>query len=208
MTPPARLHMSLRRHDAELSPSILRHLARLRLRLYTVRVRIALAQINPTVGDFSGNSAKIIDYSLRAKSAGVDLVLFPGTERLRLSAARPGRAPVVRRAQPPGCGRDCPPDKRNLRDLRSGHTGELDDRKVGLELRRPASRRQDCRHSIEAAVADLRRLRRDAQLRSRRQAGRSSTLTVLHARSPSAKTPGTTRTSGTAACTASIRWKT
>ncbi len=40
-------------------------------------MRIALAQINPTVGDFSGNSAKIIDYSLRAKSAGVDLVMFP-----------------------------------------------------------------------------------------------------------------------------------
>ena len=52
-------------------------MARLRLRLYTDSVRIALAQINPTVGDFSGNSAKIIDYSLRAKSAGVDLVLFP-----------------------------------------------------------------------------------------------------------------------------------
>ena len=40
-------------------------------------MRIALAQINPTVGDFSGNSAKIIDYSLRAKGAGIDLVLFP-----------------------------------------------------------------------------------------------------------------------------------
>ena len=40
-------------------------------------MRIALAQINPTVGDFPGNSAKIIDYSLRAKSAGVDLVFFP-----------------------------------------------------------------------------------------------------------------------------------
>jgi NAD+ synthase (glutamine-hydrolysing) len=52
-------------------------LARLRLRLYTVNVRIALAQINPTVGDFSGNSRKIIDYSLRATSAGADLVLFP-----------------------------------------------------------------------------------------------------------------------------------
>ena len=40
-------------------------------------MRIALAQINPTVGDFRGNAAKIIDYSLRAKSAGVDLILFP-----------------------------------------------------------------------------------------------------------------------------------
>ena len=52
-------------------------MAQLRLRLYTVSVRIALAQINPTVGDFKGNSAKIIDYSLRAKDAGVDLILFP-----------------------------------------------------------------------------------------------------------------------------------
>jgi len=40
-------------------------------------VRIALAQINPTVGDFPGNSAKIIDYAQRANSAGIDLVLFP-----------------------------------------------------------------------------------------------------------------------------------
>lgn len=52
-------------------------MARLGLRRYTGSVRIALAQINPTVGDFSGNSAKIIDYALRAKGAGVDLVLFP-----------------------------------------------------------------------------------------------------------------------------------
>ncbi len=52
-------------------------MARLQPHRYTVRVRIALAQINPTVGDFNGNSAKIIDFSRRAKSAGVDLVLFP-----------------------------------------------------------------------------------------------------------------------------------
>ena len=52
-------------------------MAWLRLPRYTDKVRIALAQINTTVGDFDGNSAKIIDYSIRAKSAGVDLVLFP-----------------------------------------------------------------------------------------------------------------------------------
>ncbi len=40
-------------------------------------MRIALGQINPTIGDFRGNSAKIIDYARRAKSAGVDLILFP-----------------------------------------------------------------------------------------------------------------------------------
>jgi NAD+ synthase (glutamine-hydrolysing) len=40
-------------------------------------VKIALGQINPTVGDFSGNAAKIIDYSRRAQASGAGLVLFP-----------------------------------------------------------------------------------------------------------------------------------
>jgi NAD+ synthase (glutamine-hydrolysing) len=40
-------------------------------------VKIALGQINPTVGDFSGNAAKIIDFSRRAQAAGAGLILFP-----------------------------------------------------------------------------------------------------------------------------------
>lgn len=40
-------------------------------------MKIALGQINPTVGDFGGNSAKIIAYAQRAKSAGAGLILFP-----------------------------------------------------------------------------------------------------------------------------------
>jgi NAD+ synthase (glutamine-hydrolysing) len=40
-------------------------------------VRIALGQINTTVGDFSGNSQKIIDYARQARTAGADLILFP-----------------------------------------------------------------------------------------------------------------------------------
>jgi NAD+ synthase (glutamine-hydrolysing) len=40
-------------------------------------VRIALGQINTVVGDFSGNSAKIIEYSQRARRGGADLILFP-----------------------------------------------------------------------------------------------------------------------------------
>lgn len=40
-------------------------------------MRIALGQINPTVGDFSGNAAKIIDAARRAQGAGASLVLFP-----------------------------------------------------------------------------------------------------------------------------------
>jgi NAD+ synthase (glutamine-hydrolysing) len=40
-------------------------------------VRIALGQINTVVGDFSGNSAKIIEYAQKARSADLDLILFP-----------------------------------------------------------------------------------------------------------------------------------
>jgi len=40
-------------------------------------VRIALGQVNPTVGDFAGNAAKIVDYARRAQAVGASLILFP-----------------------------------------------------------------------------------------------------------------------------------
>ncbi|MFZ0860512.1 MAG: NAD+ synthase [Candidatus Sulfotelmatobacter sp.] len=40
-------------------------------------MKIALGQINPTVGDFSGNAAKIVDFSHRAQAAGAGMILFP-----------------------------------------------------------------------------------------------------------------------------------
>jgi NAD+ synthase/NAD+ synthase (glutamine-hydrolysing) len=40
-------------------------------------VRIALGQINTTIGDFAGNSAKILSYSQRARELGAELILFP-----------------------------------------------------------------------------------------------------------------------------------
>ncbi|HWR13806.1 MAG TPA: NAD+ synthase [Terriglobales bacterium] len=40
-------------------------------------MKIALGQINTTIGDFSGNTAKIIDYSRRAQAAGAEVILFP-----------------------------------------------------------------------------------------------------------------------------------
>jgi NAD+ synthase (glutamine-hydrolysing) len=46
-------------------------------RRYTGRVKIALAQINPTVGDFVGNASKIVRYSQQAREAGAEIVLFP-----------------------------------------------------------------------------------------------------------------------------------
>jgi len=39
--------------------------------------RLALAQINPTVGDIPGNTAKILDYLEQAREAQADLVAFP-----------------------------------------------------------------------------------------------------------------------------------
>jgi NAD+ synthase (glutamine-hydrolysing) len=40
-------------------------------------VKIALGQINPTVGDFQGNSAKMIRFADLAQKAGAGLILFP-----------------------------------------------------------------------------------------------------------------------------------
>jgi NAD+ synthase (glutamine-hydrolysing) len=40
-------------------------------------VKIALAQINPTVGDFTGNTSKILEFAARAEEQGADLVVFP-----------------------------------------------------------------------------------------------------------------------------------
>jgi NAD+ synthase (glutamine-hydrolysing) len=40
-------------------------------------VKIALGQINPTVGDFSGNVAKMIEFARRAQSNGAGLIMFP-----------------------------------------------------------------------------------------------------------------------------------
>jgi NAD+ synthase (glutamine-hydrolysing) len=40
-------------------------------------LRIALAQIDPTVGDLDGNAAKIAEWIGRAASAGADLAIFP-----------------------------------------------------------------------------------------------------------------------------------
>jgi NAD+ synthase (glutamine-hydrolysing) len=40
-------------------------------------LRVAVAQIDTTVGDFSGNSEKIVAFGRRAEKEGADLVLFP-----------------------------------------------------------------------------------------------------------------------------------
>ncbi|GAB7101585.1 NAD+ synthase [Thermobifida fusca] len=41
------------------------------------QLRLAMAQVNPTVGDLEGNSDLIVDYTRRAADAGAHLVVFP-----------------------------------------------------------------------------------------------------------------------------------
>lgn len=40
-------------------------------------MKIALGQINPTIGDFTGNSKKIIEFSRQALTLGAEMILFP-----------------------------------------------------------------------------------------------------------------------------------
>lgn len=40
-------------------------------------MKIALAQINTTVGDITGNVQKMLDYACRAKEAGAELIIYP-----------------------------------------------------------------------------------------------------------------------------------
>ena len=40
-------------------------------------LRVALAQINTTIGDFDGNVGKIAAFAVRARDAGADVVAFP-----------------------------------------------------------------------------------------------------------------------------------
>ena len=44
--------------------------------LYKRGMKIALAQLNYTIGDFDGNTAKIIESINKAKTASADLVVF------------------------------------------------------------------------------------------------------------------------------------
>src|SRR5262249_20180281 len=43
----------------------------------TSRLRIALAQLNPIVGDLDGNAAKLVATRARAARDGADVVVFP-----------------------------------------------------------------------------------------------------------------------------------
>ena len=121
-----------------------------------------------------------------------------------LSASRSGGASLLRRPQSRNRREDCPRDPRHRRHLRPRDSCSLRNRQVRHELGCAVAGRQDRLPAIEDAIAHLRRLRRDAQLRACQESG-----LVLLLRQPDGahhlpKTPGTTRCSGPSACTRSI----
>ena len=61
-------------------------------------MRVALAQINPTVGDIDGNAAKVAEWIGRAREEGADLVDLPRALHPRL----PGRGPLPEAPLPRG----------------------------------------------------------------------------------------------------------
>jgi hypothetical protein len=44
---------------------------------HAMTVKVAIAQINSTVGDLAGNRARIVEFSRRAAAQGADIVLTP-----------------------------------------------------------------------------------------------------------------------------------
>ncbi len=74
-------------------------------------LRVALAQINPTVGDIEGNAAKIARASRRARDEGAALVVFPELAPHGLPAGGPAAEdalPRRRRRRARGAGRRGP----------------------------------------------------------------------------------------------------
>ena len=82
----------------------------------SARIAVALAQINPVLGDIEGNAGLIREARARAAAAGADLVLLPELcvvgyppEDLVLKPAvcraRPARGRAARRATPPTAAR-------------------------------------------------------------------------------------------------------
>ena len=125
-------------------------------------MRLALAQINPTVGDLDGNRALILDRLEQAREAGADLVVFPELavtgyppEDLLL---RPG---FVRAAE------------RSLEQIARAARGIVAARRHAALRPRPLQRVRGLQRRRgegareEALPPELRRLRRVALLRAR-----------------------------------------
>ena len=101
-------------------------------------LRVALAQIDTTVGDLKGNTAKIVEWIGRARDLGADIVALPELARDRLSARGPRAAALVHRGQPGGAGRGRARDEGHHGDRRVRGRERRHLQRRGRDLRRPA----------------------------------------------------------------------
>ena len=129
-------------------------------------MKVALAQINTTVGDLAGNKAKILAAYRRGVEAGVDLVMFPELTitgypprdlLLKKSFIAENLAVLERLAAATG-----------RTALLVGYVGENKNAAGarGDQFRRAAAERKDCGDAGEDAAADVRCVRRGPLFRA------------------------------------------
>ncbi len=137
-------------------------------------MHIAIAQINCTVGDLSGNARKIVDYADRAKAGGADLLLTP---ELSLCGYPPEDL-LLREDFCAACERALADLASKVRDISVivGHPHRMDGKRYNA-----ASVLQDGRIIAiyhKQRSAQLHGVRRGALFRVRRQGLRRATSTV------------------------------
>ena len=150
-------------------------------------MRLALAQINTTVGDLDGNRDRIIAADRRGPCRRRRSRRLPRARGHRLSAGGPPAPPRVR----PGRRSTLPARSPQSRD---GHHGA---RGCAARRERPPLQRvlrlrerRDRGRLPQAAATELRRLRRGAVLRVRERRSQSSSTAAARSASPCARTCG------------------
>jgi hypothetical protein len=141
-------------------------------------IRIALAQINSTVGDLAGNAARIAGFAARARAAGAQLMVTP---ELALCGYPPEDL-LLR----PDFYRACARSSRELARRDRGHRRRRRPSRGAprrlLQRRLAAARRPRRRHLPQASPAQLRGVRRAALFRRRLRAlrGRGEWRALRH----------------------------
>ena len=166
-------------------------------------MRVALCQINTTVGDLEGNRARSLAAAQKAAEAGAELALFP-------EHTLPGYLPRDLLDRPAFVADNARALERSRASCRAGSrciVGFVDHRSGAaraVQRGRADPRRRDRADLPQAAAAHLRRVRRGPLLRAGRLPGRSRSRARASA-SRSARTPGTPSTRRCAASTTRIR---
>ena len=127
-------------------------------------VRVALAQLNPLVGDLDGNAAKMADAYARAVGAGCDVVAFP---ELSITGYPPEDLVLKPGSSPPmsGCWRSSPATTGDCAAV----VGFVDEDRDLFNAAAVCHGGAVAGHVSQAAAAQLRRVRRSPLLHPRQR---------------------------------------